>query len=197
MILYLYHSKCCVRILTRHWLFQSHQVLHKYVALYAAHLLKNENVIEALELYLQHGTRVTYSSCEVARVTCILKLCFCHLCRWVWLRFLTTTLAFQARLATCRTSIFTSGSPTTWYHRLTGTTIRHGLVFVMCCSVWWVWGFCKMRDVYKLLISSWWTTEWSPSSILLPKTALTCWLTTFMLFFPVLQLKYMYWLPLF
>ncbi|XP_076806393.1 intraflagellar transport protein 172 homolog [Clavelina lepadiformis] len=31
------------------------QVLHKYVALYAANLLKEGNVLEALDLYIQHG----------------------------------------------------------------------------------------------------------------------------------------------
>ena len=36
-------------------IFQSHQVLHKYVALYAAFLLKEGNVVDALELYVQHG----------------------------------------------------------------------------------------------------------------------------------------------
>nr|CAB3255301.1 intraflagellar transport protein 172 homolog [Phallusia mammillata] len=34
---------------------QGHQVLHKYVAQYAANLLKDENVLEALDLYVQHG----------------------------------------------------------------------------------------------------------------------------------------------
>jgi len=34
---------------------QGDEILHKYVALYAAHLLKDQNCLDALELYSQHG----------------------------------------------------------------------------------------------------------------------------------------------
>lgn len=34
---------------------QGHKVLHKYVALYASHLIKEHKVPKALELYVAHG----------------------------------------------------------------------------------------------------------------------------------------------
>ena len=34
---------------------QGFKVLHKYVALYAAHLIKEKNIHKALDLYVTHG----------------------------------------------------------------------------------------------------------------------------------------------
>jgi intraflagellar transport protein 172 len=35
---------------------QSPKVLHKYVAIYAAHLIKENRVLDAMDLYVKHGT---------------------------------------------------------------------------------------------------------------------------------------------
>ena len=36
-------------------LFQGYKVLHKYVALYATHLIKENKIMNALDLYVRHG----------------------------------------------------------------------------------------------------------------------------------------------
>lgn len=37
------------------WFCQNFKILHKYVALYATHLIKEEEAVKALQLYMQHG----------------------------------------------------------------------------------------------------------------------------------------------
>lgn len=41
-------------MLTQHWL-QSPKVLHKYVALYAAELIREDKIMNALDLYVKYG----------------------------------------------------------------------------------------------------------------------------------------------
>lgn len=36
-------------------LWQNFKILHKYVALYATHLIKEQDALRALQLYIQHG----------------------------------------------------------------------------------------------------------------------------------------------
>ncbi|XP_028296342.1 intraflagellar transport protein 172 homolog isoform X2 [Gouania willdenowi] len=46
---------------------QNFKILHKYVALYASHLIKEENTLKALELYTQHGAAANTQNFNIYR----------------------------------------------------------------------------------------------------------------------------------
>ena len=62
-------------------------VLHKYVALYAAHLIKEEKTLDALDLYVKYGSPALKQVGEnkklvILHFCAIIFVCYQPLCFW-------------------------------------------------------------------------------------------------------------------